>query len=348
MGWAGAGAGRAQGGAPQMAVSEDFESRTRPLRTELLVHCYQMLGSIHDAEDLVQETMLRAWRAYDRYDDQRASIRTWLYRIATNVCLTALENRGRRPLPSGLVAAGQDPNGPLEHGGEVTWLQPFPVGRLALDEGDPVHALLDKGRLRLALVAAMQVLPARQRAALIMRDVLDLSVPDVAAALETTVAGVNSALQRARARLADASVVEDEVAEPADPRRRAVVDQYVAAFERCDVSGLTRMLAEDVVLEMPPFLNWYAGREAYAGFIERVFATNGRQWRMIPVQANGQPSVAAYVRAPDGSYRLNTVQVFDVADAGIRHNVTFPDPVVFDLFGLPPVLGAQELVPAGR
>jgi RNA polymerase sigma-70 factor, ECF subfamily len=322
-----------------VSVREDFESRTAPFRPELLVHCYQLLGSMHDAEDLVQETMLRAWRAYDRYDDQRASLRTWLHRIATNACLTALQSRRRRPLPSGLAAPGEDPAGPLVHGGEVTWLQPFPDGRLPGGPDDPAAVLLSQGRLRLALVAALQLLPARQRAALILREVLDWPAAEIAAALDTTTAAVNSALQRARARLAEVGVREDEVAEPADPRHRALIDRYVAAFENADVAGLARMLTQDVVLEMPPYLNWYAGPVDYARFIDRVFATRGTDWRMTPVAANGQPAVAAYVRAEGDAYRLHTVQVFSVSSAGISRNVTFSDPGVFALFDLPPVLG---------
>jgi RNA polymerase sigma-70 factor (ECF subfamily) len=322
-----------------MPVSEDFERRTDPFRPELLVHCYQLLGSVHDAEDLVQETMLRAWRAFDRFDDRRASLRTWLHRIATNACLTALESRRRRPLPSGLVASGEDPTGPLVHGGEATWLQPFPHRLLPAGGDDPATVLVGKGRLRLALVAAMQLLPARQRAVLILRDVLDWSAAETAVALDTSTAAVNSALQRARARLAEAGLAEDDVDEPAEPNRRALVEKYVAAFENADVAGLAKLLAEDAVLEMPPYLNWYVGRADYAAFIARVFATRGTDWRMTPVAANGQPAVVAYLRT-DGAYRLHTLQVLSVTKAGISRNVTFSEPDVFALFELPPVLAA--------
>jgi RNA polymerase sigma-70 factor, ECF subfamily len=226
-----------------------------------------------------------------------------------------------------LAAPGEDPNGPLVHGGEVTWLQPFPEGKLPAGGDDPATVLVGKGRLRLALVAAMQRLPARQRAALILRDVLDWPAAEIAAALDTTTAAVNSALQRARARLAEVSVREDEVDEPADPRHRALVDQYVAAFEKADVAGLAKLLTEDAVLEMPPFLNWYVGRGDYAQFIARVFATRGADWRMTPVAANGQPAVAAYARAEGDAYHLSTIHVFSVTNAGISRNVTFPDPV---------------------
>lgn len=320
--------------------SADFEVRAAPYRSELLVHCYQMLGSVHDAEDLVQETMLRAWRAYDRFDEARGSLRTWLHRIATNACLTALASRGRRPLPSGLAAPGEDPEGPLVHGGEATWLQPFPASLLPADRDDPAAALLGKGRLRLALVAAMQLLPARQRAVLILRDVFELPAAEVAVTLATTSAAVNSALQRARARLAEAGVREEEVAELDDRRRRELVDRYIAAFEHADVGGLSKLLVEDAVLEMPPYLNWYLGREDYARFIARVFATRGTDWRMTPIAANGQPALAAYLRAGGDTYHLHTIQVLSVTDGGISRNVTFPASDVFALFDIPAVLDA--------
>jgi RNA polymerase sigma-70 factor (ECF subfamily) len=323
-----------------VSVSEDFEARTGRFRPELLVHCYQMVGSVHDAEDLVQETMLRAWRVFDRYDERRASLRTWLYRIATNACLTALAGRGRRPLPSGLAAPGDDPTGPLVHGGDAAWLQPLPDGMLPADPNDPAAVLLGRGRLRLALVAALQLLPARQRAVLILRDVLDWPAAEVAAALDTSSAAVNSALQRARARLAEVSVREDEVAEPADPRDRALIDRYAAAFERADVAGLAKLLTDDAVLEMPPYLNWYLGRADYAAFIARAFALRGPHWRMVPLGANGQPAVAAYVRGADEAYRLHSVQVFSVSGGRICRNTTFTEPDVFALFDLPPTLDA--------
>ncbi|WP_411157233.1 sigma-70 family RNA polymerase sigma factor [Nocardia terpenica] len=330
-----------------MSVSQDFESRTDRFRPELLVHCYQMLGSVHDAEDLVQETFLRAWRSYERFDGRRAAMRTWLYRIATNACLTALETRSRRPLPSGLAAPGEDPREPLAHGGEAPWLEPFPDTLLAGDRTDPESTFLARGRLRLALVAAMQLLPARQRAVLILRDVLDWSAAEVAEVLDTTPAAVNSALQRARARLGAVNVREDQVDEPTDRRHRALVDRYMAAFEDADIAALARLLTEDAVLEMPPYLNWYIGRQRYTRFIERVFETRGTDWRMFPLSANGQPAVAAYVRDRDGFYHMHTLQVFTVTDNGISRNVTFPDASIFTLFGLKFTMEAPA-APASR
>jgi RNA polymerase sigma-70 factor (ECF subfamily) len=322
------------------STSEDFTVQTDPFRRELLAHCYRMLGSVHDAEDLLQETLLRAWRAYDRYDPSRAALRTWLYRIATNACLTALEQRSRRPLPSGLGAPpGDDPEQPLIRGEEVPWLQPIPDAML----GDPAGVLLSRGSLRLAFVAAMQFLPARQRAVLILREVLDWPAADVAAALDMTTPAVNSALQRARARLGEAGLGEDQIDEPADPGRRAQVERYAVAFENADLAVLEKLLTDDAVLEMPPFLNWYAGREPYIRFIARVFTLRGTDWRMVPVHANGQPALAAYTRAGDGGYALHTLQVFTVTASGISRNTSFQDQDLFAYFGLPErITGAEE------
>jgi RNA polymerase sigma-70 factor (ECF subfamily) len=306
--------------------------RHEAFRGELLAHCYRMLGSVEEAEDLVQETLVRAWRAADRYDPQLASLRTWLHRIATNACLTALQGRQRRPLPSGLGPAGDDPHVPLVPRLDVPWLQPFPDTLL----GDPADAAQQRAGLRLALVAALQLLPARQRAALVLRDVLQFSAAEVAQALDCSVASVNSSLQRARATLRAAGPVLEELREPADPTERAVIERYVTAFEAADVPGLTRLLADDVVLEMPPVALWLAGRAHYGEFMERVFVLRGPGWRLLPVQANGSAALAAY--APDsatGGVRPHSLHVFTVTQGLIRRCVTFADPAVFELFALP-------------
>ncbi|WP_433222445.1 sigma-70 family RNA polymerase sigma factor [Dactylosporangium sp. CS-047395] len=301
-------------------------------RGDLLAHCYRMLGSFEEAEDLVQETLLRAWRAADRYDPQRASVRTWLHRIATNVCLTAMEGRARRPLPSGLGPAGDDPHAPLTPSLDVPWLQPFPDARL----GDPADAADQRAGLRLALVAALQVLPARQRAALVLREVLQLSAAEVAEILDSSVASVNSSLQRARATLREAAPALDDLREPADPDERAVVDRYLKAFEAADVPGLTRLLADDVVLEMPPVNLWLAGRAHFGTFMARVFAMRGPGWRAVPIDVNGGPAFAAYAPDPQtGGFRPHSIQAFTVYRGQIRACVTFVDPHLFDLFGLP-------------
>jgi RNA polymerase sigma-70 factor, ECF subfamily len=299
----------------------DFES----YRGELVAYCYRMLGSVHDAEDLAQETMLRAWQARDRYDPARASVRTWLYRIATNACLTALAGRARRPLPSGLGAPSQDPGAPLTPSFDIPWLQPFPDARF-----DPGV----RAGLRLALVAAMQVLPPRQRAVLVLREVLEFSAAEVAIQLETSVPAVNSALQRARATVAGHGDL-NEVSEPGDPGSRAVIDQYMRAFEAADVPGLVRLLADDAVLEMPPVPLWYRGRPHYGQFMERVFGRRGPGWTMTPLLANGGPALAAYAPEPGGGHRLHTLQVFTVAGGRVTANVVFADPAVFKAFDLP-------------
>jgi RNA polymerase sigma-70 factor, ECF subfamily len=320
-------------------VERDFDAQTGPYRRELVVHCYRLLGSVHEAEDLVQETMLRAWRAWERYDEARASVRTWLYRIATNACLTALEGRARRPLPSGLGGPSDDPDTPLVPAFEVPWLQPFPDARLG-DAADPASQVVERGSLRLALIAAMQLLPPRQRAVLVLREVLEFSAAEVAALLETTPAAVNSALQRARAGLAGVTVTESGIAEPADRAVRDVVDRYIRAFEAADVDTLVTLLTDAAVLEMPPVPLWYRGRADYGRFLARVFAQRGTDWRMVRTAANGQPAVVAYCRDDEGAYRLHTLQVFTVTAAGVAHNVVFQDPQVFAAFALPALLDA--------
>ena len=302
-----------------------FETRTAPYRRELLQHCYRMAGSIQDAEDLLQETMVRAWRAFDRYDETRASLRTWLYRIATNTCLNELESRSRRPLPSGLAARGEDPQGPLVRGDEVLWLQPFP--------SDPAAVVGERGSLRLALIAALQFLPAKQRAVLILREVLDWSAAEIADQLELTPAAVNSALQRARAKLAETGLSEDDVLEPDDPRSLSIVDKYIVAFEKADVAAFAELLTADVTLEMPPFYNWFSGREDHLQFVAGVFARRGTDWRVFPIAANGQAGIAVY-RGDGEVHRLHTMHVFTITAAGISHNRVFQDEAVFAAFGL--------------
>ena len=327
-----------------MTVSEEFTSLTGQFRGELLAHCYRMLGSIEEAEDLVQETYLRAWRSYDGFEG-RSSMRTWLYRIATNVCLTAIERRGRRPLPSGLGAPAEDPREPVVAAPEVPWLQPFPDALLAAERMDPAAVTVSRAGIRLAFVAALQYLSARQRAMLILRDVLEWPAAEVADLLGTTTTAVNSGLRRARTQLAAALPPEDELAEPADPRQRALLDRFAAAFERADVNALAELLREDVALEMPPLLTWFSGRADVTRFFAAtpVFAAPGRL-RLVPVRANGQPAFAAYQRESDGAYRAYAVTVPTVTATGIGRIVTFFDPGLFGSFGLPTAIPAE---PAG-
>ena len=310
----------------------DFE----PYRGELVAYCYRMLGSFQEAEDLTQETMLRAWKARDRYDQARASVRTWLYRIAANACLSALQGRARRPLPSGLGAPSEDPAAPLTPAFDIPWLQPFPDAR------SDVGVRAD---MRLALVAAMQLLPPRQRAVLVLREVLEFSAAEVAGQLDTTVAAVNSALQRARAALADVGDAGD-ITEPDDPEVRAVIERYVRAFEAADVPALVRLLADEAVLEMPPVPLWYRGRGDYGRFMRRVFEMRGTGWGVRRVSANGQPAFAAYAPEPGGGHRRHSLQVFTVTGGRVTSNVVFADPAVFEAFGLPERDSFGELRPA--
>lgn len=308
---------------------QPFALRIEPYRTELLAHCYRMLGSSHDAEDVVQETYLRAWRARGQYDDARSTLRTWMYRIATNACLTALKGGSRRPLPSGIVAES-DPRGPLVRGEEVSWLQPIPD---ALVDG------VDRVSLRLAFVAALHHLPPRQRAVLILRDVLDFTAAETAEIIGGTVISVNSALRRARVTVEQAN--PELTSEPAVGEQRAVVERYMAAFVAADVEAIKQLLADDVLMEMPPMTNWFIGRDNYATFMQWVFDQNGTDWRVQPVAANGQPAFAAY-RGVAGTFVLHTLQVFTVSPAGISRLSVFQDPEVFAAFELKSVATASE------
>jgi RNA polymerase sigma-70 factor (ECF subfamily) len=227
-----------------------------------------MLGSAEEAEDLVQETYLRAWRSYEGFAG-RSSVRTWLYRIATNVCLTAIERRGRRPLPSGLGAPSEDPQTPVVAGPEVPWLQPFPDALLAGQHEDPAAVAVSRAGIRLAFVAALQYLSARQRAMLILRDVLGWPAEEVADLLGTMTTAVNSGLRRGRAQLARALPAEDDLAEPAGPGQRALLERFAAAVENADARALAELLAHDVALEMPPVLTWFT-RPTNRGALRRV------------------------------------------------------------------------------
>jgi RNA polymerase sigma-70 factor, ECF subfamily len=321
-----------------ITVDADFDAAAAPFRRELVVHCYRMLGSVADAEDVAQETLIRAWKARDRYDAERASLRTWLYRIATNACLTALESQPRRPLPSGLGAASDDPDTPLVPDFEVPWLQPLPETYLRREHADPQARAAERDGVRLALIAAMQYLPPRQRAVLVLRDVLAFSAAEVAAQLETSTAAVTSALQRARAAIAAAAPDEGALPRPGDRAVRETIERYVRAFEAADVDALVALLTEDAILEMPPVPLWYAGRVNYGRFIARVFALRGGGWRMIATEANGQPALAAYCPDDAGAHRLHTLQVLTVTTRGVARNVVFQDPRVFDAFELARVL----------
>jgi RNA polymerase sigma-70 factor (ECF subfamily) len=324
-------------GSPRATDGEEFERLTEPFRRELLAHCYRMLGSVDDAEDLVQETYLRAWRSFDGFE-ARSSLRTWLYRIATNACLTAVERRGRRPLPSDLGDPGEPGQRLAPAQPEIGWLQPIPDALLPA-AADPAVLVAARSSVRLALVAALQYLPPRQRVVLILRDVLAWRAVEVADLLGTTPAAVHSTLQRARYQLARAAPTEVETSEPVEPEGRALLDRYVAAFEDADITALMQLLREDVVWEMPPFMAWFAGREAVGRFISaQVFGSPGT-WKLVRADANGHPALAAYLRGPDGIHHAHAIQVLTVTAAGIARVVTFLDPGLFTAFDLPRVYG---------
>ncbi|MFF4806520.1 sigma-70 family RNA polymerase sigma factor [Streptomyces sp. NPDC001351] len=311
---------------------DEFVRLTDPYRRELLAHCYRMLGSVDEAEDLVQETYLRAWRSYEGYEG-RASLRTWLHRIATNTCLTALESRARRPLPARLGGPSEAPEEPLRAPAtDVPWLQPLPDALV-----DPATVVAARGSLRLALVAALQHLPARQRAVLILRDVLAWRAPEVASLLGTSTAAVKSSLQRARARLDEIAPDEDLVVEPGGPADREVLDRYMAAFERADMDALLDLLQDGVELEMPPHLEWFRGKKDVLLFL-RARGHGDGHYRMLPTRANGQPAVVMYVRGVDGVLRAHSVQVLTVEGGTLARITAFIDLAQVDRFGFPRVL----------
>jgi len=317
--------------------SAEFARLTDPFRPELLAYCYRMLGSLQDAEDQLQETLIRAWRSYGQFEG-RSSVRTWLYRIATNCCLRALENRRRRPLPAGLGGPA-DPNGPLDRAGfEVPWLEPFPDVLLDAESADPAAIVTSRQDLRLALIAALQCLPGRQRSVLILRDVLMWRAAEVADLLGTSTVAVNSVLQRARAGLRDAAPLRDEVREPDDAGQRALVDQYAAAIENADVAALTGMLRADATFEMPPQSAWFLGPAAIGRFLAVNVLREPGGLRVIRTSANGQPALAVYQRDADGRHRAHVLQVLTVTAAGVARIVAFRDPALFAAFGLPPEL----------
>ena len=316
-----------------MPDSAGFVQDTEPFRRELLAHCYRMLGSIQDAEDLVQETYLRAWRSYGGFEG-RSSVRTWLYQIATNGCLTELARHGRRMLPSGLYDPEPDPDAYLEEAGtEVNWLQPAPDAMVTPESADPAAIVAAREGLRLALIASLQYLPPRQRAVLVLRDVLAFPAAEVAVMLGTTTVSVKSALQRARARLRELDLGAGQITEPTAPRARALLDRYIAAFESADAAALERLLTQDATIEATPLRTWFAGRTTCVPFLRNHLLGSPGDWRMLATSANGQPAAAAYTRDQHGNYQPYGICVLTVASQGIRQIRSFADPSLVTLFG---------------
>ena len=316
-----------------------FLADTQRYRRELLAHCYRMTGSLHDAEDLVQETYLRAWKAYKGFEG-KSSVRTWLYRIATNTCLTALEGRNRRPLPSGLGQPASDPLGELHEPHEIRWLEPLP-DPTGTDPSDPSAIVESRESVRLAFIAALQHLPARQRAVLVLREVLQWRAAEVAEATGVSTAAVNSLLQRARAQLDEvAPTRDDEPVEPESPETAALLDRYISAFETYDIDRLADLFTADAVWEMPPFDGWYRGPADIVALSKHHCPAEGPgDMRFLRTTANGQPVAALYMRNPQsGVHEAFQLHVLDIRTTGIVHVVAFKEDHLFEHFGLPPTL----------
>lgn len=323
---------------------DDLGRVLEPYRVPLRGYCYRMLGSAFEAEDAVQETFMRAFRSYGELADREA-LRGWLYRIATNVCLTMLSARKRRALPIDLGPAGTASatlGAPLE---ETTWIEPMPDGLVFSEQ--PLGALIARESVRLALLAALQVLPPRQRAALILHEVLHWRASEVAELLETSVASTNSMLQRARATLAahpeteSAARFEDTLSKPPElaAEERALLGRYVDAFERWDVDALVSLLHRDATLSMPPFALWLRGADELRAWWVGPGAACANS-RVVPVAANGMPAFASYkLNGPNGSYRAFALHMLELDQGRVTGHIAFLDtPRLFPLFGLPPMI----------
>jgi RNA polymerase sigma-70 factor (ECF subfamily) len=308
---------------------EAFRALTEPHRRELLVHCYRMLGSLQDAEDALQDTLLSAWQGLSGYQE-RASVRTWLYRIATNRCLNARRSAARRPAQEWNIP-GVEPPGPTSLG-EVVWLEPFPDGLL---EAGPEARYDQTESISLAFVTALQVLPPRQLAVLILRDVLGFHANEVAGMLDTTVESVTSALKRARAGLRHRPSTAPAAGSPAE---RAIVARFVDAYSAADLDALVDLLTDDVFISMPPMPLEYEGRELAATFFDRLFRA-GRRFDLVPTRANGQPAFGAYLRTPTGARHGVGLFVLTLSPDRIRALTRF-DNTVLASFGLPRALPA--------
>ncbi|OZC84536.1 RNA polymerase subunit sigma-70 [Rhodococcus sp. 06-418-1B] len=317
-----------------VAEGDAFVAQFDPYRRELLAHCYRMTGSIHDAEDLVQETYIRAWKGYSKFEG-RSSMRTWLYRIATNTCLSALDGKSKRPLPTGLGAPSSDPTDDLVATHEIAWLEPIADSELA-DSDDPASIVVGRDTIRLAFIAALQHLSARQRAALLMREVLQWKASEVAEALATTTTAVNSLLQRARAQLDEVMPSENDVVEPAAAETRELLAKYVDSFERYDIDQLVTLFTQDAVWEMPPFEGWYQGAENIGTLIRgNCPAQRAGDMRMVATSANGQPAYGLYMRNEDGIHLPFQLHVVDIEAGRVGHVACFFDLTLFEKFGLP-------------
>lgn len=319
---------------------EDLELRLEEYRRELTAFAYRMLGSAFEAEDAVQETMLRAWGSIDGFEG-RSSLRSWLYRITTNVCLDMLGGKERRARPMDLgpakVAEASNLGDPLP---EATWILPMPDDRVLPTGGDPAEVAEARETIRIAFIAALQHLPPKQRAVLVLRDVFRWKAAEVAELLDTSVASVNSALQRAHATLEAAEISDTEPLRPMDDGQRSLLDRYVDAFERYDMDSLTSLLREDATWSMPPYELWLQTHDDIATWCLGP-GIGCRGSRLIATEANGSPAFAQYKPSADAGYEPWALQVLEVSGGHIAGISFFLDtPHLFPLFGLPDRLDA--------
>jgi RNA polymerase sigma-70 factor, ECF subfamily len=318
-----------------------FRDLIEPYRSRLQVHCYRMLGSIADAEDAVQEALVRAWRGLARFEG-RSSFRSWLYRIATNTCLSAIERRPKRVLPLDYGPAADPHDGPGEPLAESVWVEPYPDEGLGLESGldSPEARYEEREAVELAFIAALQHLPPRQRAVLILRDVLGFSGSEVADALDTTPSSVYSILQRAHEavdrRLPDRTQ-QATLRSIGDRRLRDLVERYERAWENGDVEAILGMLTDDATVAMPPRPTWYRGRDAVGAFLARWPLSPGARWRLVPAHANGQLAFGTYrFDASRSGYVLHGIDVLALGGGGLINEITaFLDPGIVPAFGLP-------------
>jgi RNA polymerase sigma-70 factor, ECF subfamily len=322
-----------------------FARLVEPHRSALHAHCYRMLGSVADAEDALQEALLRAWRGLSRFEG-RSSFRSWLYAIATNASLHAIERRPKRVLPIDYAPAADPHDGPGEPIVESVWVEPYPDERLGLEDGltAPEASYEQRESVELAFIAALQHLPARQRAVLILRDVLGFSAGETAETLETTPTGVDSALQRAHKAVDERLPEQSQQATlraVGDERVRRLVQDYMDAWERGDVDALVAMLTEDATMTMPPLPTWYLGREAVAAFLSGWPLAGELRSRLVPVRANGQLAFGHYAWDPEGRrFMAHAINVLTLRGARIEEITTFLTPGAFVTFGLPDVIHA--------
>jgi len=325
------------------ATTTDLDIRLEKHRVELTGYCYRMLGSSFEAEDAVQDTMVRAWRSYDKFEG-RSSLRSWLYRIATNVCLDMLTAGNKRARPVDLSDSTPLAQAALSPRPDNTWLEPMPDARVLPTVTDPAEAAIAKESVRLAFMAALQQLPPKQRAVLILREVLAWRANEVAELLGTSVASVNSALQRARATLAerDEKAADAAVSDPLDDEQKKLLERYVAAFEGYDMAALTALLHEDAIITMPPFDLWLTGHDDITGFMTTIGAACEGS-RLIPVEVNGLPGFAQYKPDPEaGGFSPWSVQVLEISDGRLTGFHFFLDTKRwFPLFDLPLRLEAE-------